>query len=463
VQVSDLKSVLDKLSNESNRAATQVAEQISALREVSTGTLTQAGDLASRLDTGNRELAQASLASLESLAEATSRLEQIEQRVAMNLSSRRSGIEELVARVASQSEDIESITRSFAALVEDSLKAAEERARQIGGLLADSAQAGTAAITEQFEAIRSTTGKERERTAHALRQAYEQVAAEVGGELTKVTTQFQTAAEELRSMTATIQSELETTRAELKRGVIDMPRETQEATAAMRRVVAEQIKAVNDLSGLVGRSGRALDIAEPAPAPAAARRPEPLPEPRRATPPIPEATPRRAPEPVQPTPATQQRPRVETQQPRAGGSWLSDILGRASRDEPAAPPPAQARREQPAAQTIERLDSLSVDIARMIDHNAAIDLWDRYKRGERNVFTRRLYTLQGQQTFDEIRRRYRSDGDFRDTVDRYIEEFERLLGEVAKDDRDNMVANTYLTSDTGKVYTMLAHASGRFE
>ncbi len=99
----------------------------------------------------------------------------------------------------------------------------------------------------------------------------------------------------------------------------------------------------------------------------------------------------------------------------------------------------------------------------MIDHNAAIDLWDRYKRGERNVFTRRLYTLQGQQTFDEIRRRYRSDGDFRDTVDRYIEEFERLLAEVAKDDRDNMVANTYLTSDTGKVYTMLAHASGRFE
>ena len=41
--------------------------------------------------------------------------------------------------------------------------------------------------------------------------------------------------------------------------------------------------------------------------------------------------------------------------------------------------------------------------------------------------------------------------------------FERLLGEAAKDDRDSMVAKTYLTSETGKVYTMLAHASGRFE
>ena len=42
-------------------------------------------------------------------------------------------------------------------------------------------------------------------------------------------------------------------------------------------------------------------------------------------------------------------------------------------------------------------------------------------------------------------------------------EFERLLAEVSKDDRDSMLAKTYLTSETGKVYTMLAHASGRFD
>ena len=108
------------------------------------------------------------------------------------------------------------------------------------------------------------------------------------------------------------------------------------------------------------------------------------------------------------------------------------------------------------------LDSLSVDIARMIDHDAAAELWDRYKRGERNVFTRRLYTLQGQKTFDEIRKKYRGDRDFKQTVDRYIGEFERLLEEVSRDDRGQVVARTYLTSETGKVYTMLAHAAGRF-
>jgi len=166
-----------------------------------------------------------------------------------------------------------------------------------------------------------------------------------------------------------------------------------------------------------------------------------------------------APEPVRPEvqraePA--RRAAVEQPAPAKSG-WLSDLLSRASRDDRA---PEAAK---PTAHSIEKLDSLSVDIARMIDHDAAVELWERYKRGERNVFTRRLYTLQGQQTFDEIRRKYRRDTEFKETVDRYIEEFERLLGEAAKDDRDSMVAKTYLTSETGKVYTMLAHASGRFE
>ncbi len=110
---------------------------------------------------------------------------------------------------------------------------------------------------------------------------------------------------------------------------------------------------------------------------------------------------------------------------------------------------------------MESLNSLSVDIARAIDHEASIELWNRYRRGERDVFTRRLYTLKGQQTFDEIRRKYQADGEFRAAVDRYCEDFEKLLKDVSRNDADNVMTQTYLSSDTGKVYTMLAHASGR--
>ena len=103
-----------------------------------------------------------------------------------------------------------------------------------------------------------------------------------------------------------------------------------------------------------------------------------------------------------------------------------------------------------------------MDIARAIDHDAFIDLWERYQRGERNVFTRRLYTLQGERTFDEISSKYAREREFRAAVDRYITDFEKLLADVSRNDRDNTMTQTYLTSDTGKVYTMLAHAAGRF-
>jgi hypothetical protein len=113
------------------------------------------------------------------------------------------------------------------------------------------------------------------------------------------------------------------------------------------------------------------------------------------------------------------------------------------------------------ASDIDSLSSLTVDIARAIDNDTFIDLWKRYRRGESHVFTRRLYTLQGQQTFDEIKRKYQRDGEFRTAVDRYIDHFSALYDEAMQKDPNGGTAQSYLNSDTGKVYTLLAHASGR--
>jgi len=96
----------------------------------------------------------------------------------------------------------------------------------------------------------------------------------------------------------------------------------------------------------------------------------------------------------------------------------------------------------------------------MIDHGTVGEMWDRYQRGEQNAFSRVMYTPEGQQMYDELRRKYRRDQEFKETADRYIEEFEKLLAEIA---RDPVTQRGYLTSDTGKVYTILAHASGRLQ
>jgi hypothetical protein len=325
-----------------------------------------------------------------------------------------------------------------------------------------------------------------------MRAIYEQTAGETQAFFLNAKERFAETLQSMKQMAAEMQRELESTRNELRRGMFELPQETAESAAQMRRVIVDQIEALAELNRIVARHGRNLDAVEPV------RRARDEPTlavvggrsdvtarsdvaPRNEGPSRNEASPRPTQRREASGFATRRNAGTPSQTPTPdppGRGWLTDLLDRASREEsgphremprePAresAREPAAARgnEERIARHAIESLDSLSVDIARMIDHETAADLWDRYKRGERNVFTRRLYTLQGQQAFDDIRKKYRSDREFKQTVDRYISEFERLLDEVSRDDRGQVVARTYLTSETGKVYTMLAHAAGRFD
>lgn len=107
------------------------------------------------------------------------------------------------------------------------------------------------------------------------------------------------------------------------------------------------------------------------------------------------------------------------------------------------------------------LKNLTQEIARAVDDNALSEAWQRYRSGETNVFSRRIYTLTGQGTFDEVRKKLQRDGDFANAAREYTEEFEQLLSGAANDPSMAAAVHEQLTSDRGKVYTMLAHASGR--
>ncbi len=456
------------------------AETASSAAETSTRMLNgQIGQLASVASTVLRDVSQLSErfdAQARLLGAAAEQVEDMQQRLDASFDARREVIEALVNHLASKTEDMDNLVKSFTGLLDDNLGVAEGRAREIGRVLVESTNQTTQAIGEQAETLRLATGKERERTTHAMRSAYEQATHEMQALFREAAERFETLTTGMKAMSAEIQRELAETRDQLSRGMVEIPKETQENAAAMRRVVADQIKALAELNDIVAKSGRAFDVAEPSPA--AARRvvreeptvplrtavaelprPEAKPEPVREAPPRQRAPEPRAAEPRRETPARAEAPKAAD---RSGG-WLSDLLARASTDEQSGQPMRPAQRRAPAPAALDNLDALSSDIARMVDHEAVADLWDRWRRGERNVFSRRLYTAQGQQTFDELRRRYRRDTEFRDTVDRYVDEFQRLLADVDRNDRDGSLSRSYLTSETGKVFTLLAHASGRFD
>ena len=55
-------------------------------------------------------------------------------------------------------------------------------------------------------------------------------------------------------------NELEATRNELRRGVLEMPQEAAESTAQMRKVIVDQIEALAELNRIVAHHGRGLDV-----------------------------------------------------------------------------------------------------------------------------------------------------------------------------------------------------------
>lgn len=147
--------------------------------------------------------------------------------------------------------------------------------------------------------------------------------------------------------------------------------------------------------------------------------------------------------------------------------WVSDLLARASSAE-------ISREEMGNNSTLSQvktearlmntsLHSLAASIIKSINHDAIVELWNHYKRGQNNIVTERLYTKSGQIIFEKIKQKYMSDPHFKYAVNQYIIDFEKVLRDVSRNTKDMNSARHYLTSDSGKVYTILAHASGRIK
>lgn len=128
---------------------------------------------------------------------------------------------------------------------------------------------------------------------------------------------------------------------------------------------------------------------------------------------------------------------------------------------PAAPPPAQTSHQMSSRHMIEALQAMAIDLCRFLEDDPPHELLKRYRNGERNVFARRLAGALGPEHMQMIAQKHQSDREFRDTVDRYVNQFEALLELTARNDRDNVLVETYLSSQTGRVYMTLASATGR--
>ena len=465
--------------------ASTLDRQASRLEVVANNALTKADDLTTRYETQRQILADAA----NSLTSEADRLEAL-------FEAHRDHMAEAGAVVTARTKEISDAAETLAAQVTTTFDSAAERARTIHAEISGEVTAAIAEVTDASGTISRSTGAAT-RAIGATIDELREAARAINDDLNRATTEAISATtDDLRIATNAMTSEvtratsalaenvavrahemrdllqqtlaendvaaerfnaamirlggtareagnsLDHAAADLEARMALLPEEAASGAAALTQVLQEQVTALAAIADIVVRHARVLDrsspqpIAPPSPALASTLAPPPAP--------------------------------IRGNDGQSSRGWgIPDLLAAAGRHAeagaPPAPQPAMSDSEfhRTSLQVIETLQALAVDLDRALEESPSPELWQRYQAGERNVFARRLYNMAGRQLYDRIAVKYRGEEEFHENVDRFVSLFEKLLEGASARDRDNILVETYLTSDTGKVYLMLGQANGR--
>ena len=500
-QVDAVRGVAGKAEGDLDAAGKRLAEQAEALSRMSEAARAGADQTATMLDRQSsrlevvandalskaEEIGQRYERQRETIAEAAGRLEHEHARLQAVFEAHRDGMDAADKSLAHHTAEISRAVAGLSAGLDVTFEAAAARAAALRESIADqirlgaseaadastsvsrSAGAATRAIGATVDELKAATGALSNDVSRAATEAIETTTgkltaatAAMNHEVTRVTTtlaeEIGQRTEELRKLAETAAADGETAserfnaamirlggtareagRAmheatdELAKRIDDLPGEAAASAEALKEVLEEQIGALATIAEIVVRHARTLD---------------------RSTPPVqPRETvfpPRMAPQPEVPRQRRWGMSELLAAAERKSAHGAHDLVHGSDQDF-----------QRASLHVIETLQALAIDLDRALEQSPPPELWQRYQAGERNVFTRRLYNLAGRELYDRIAAKYRKESEFRAHVDRFVTSFEELLGAASTRDRDNILVDTYLTSDTGKVYLMLGQAIGK--
>jgi len=357
--------------------------------------------------------------------------------------------------------------RSYAGTVDGAMGQAEARAKQMSSTLARDTAGQAQQALAQIERLREEAQAHTQRAVGELKTSFETVITQIGQQLDQMRGQFDSTSQGVREAARQTVSDLDGMRQEMHRRMESLPQQTTQATAAIRKALSEQMREIETIAPMVSRAAGGQG-AEPygqpgqpqnydvAPLPQFDARGRRMPGSMGASQDVGSVTSSLA---QQLAGGSPRAPEFGQSDRRRDDRPIGDILARASETEDRGyGGPSRAPAPMGGGGGF-RFDEL----AYAIDHRTAAEVWQRFGAGERGVLGRHIYTPEGQATFDDVSRRYNREGDFRMAADRYVGDFERLLREAEQTDPGGRTMQTYLTSETGRVYLLLAHASGRLQ
>ncbi|HWM32472.1 MAG TPA: hypothetical protein VNO69_12335, partial [Methyloceanibacter sp.] len=441
-----MKQTADQVGAQSKEAVSVLTSQTQNLREVSRALLDQIHGLTQRFESQG----QAILTAAKALDSSNAKIDSI-------LENRHQSILALLQTVNTKAQDLDSTMRNYAGMIENALSQAENRAKQVSTTLARDTAGGAQQALAQIERLREEAQAHTARAVGDLKGSFETVITQIGRQLEQMRGQFDNTSRGMREVAQRTASDLDSLRQDMQKRMEALPEHTAQATAAIRKALTEQLREIEAITPVLTRAALQGNGAEPYRQP-----PAPPPPPQAYVPP--------RSEPTRPSGefGSSSMPKFDVRGRQVLGLGqdrgnLDQITGSlAEQLAGATGGPGQSSATHPVSTVSTSSGQLRLDeLARAIDYLTAANVWQRLRAGERGVLGRHIYGLDGQTAFDEIAVRYEREGDFRVTVDRYIGDFERMLGEAEQSDPGGSTLNSYLTSESGRVYLLLAHASGR--
>lgn len=474
--INAVRRTSENITRQSIKAIEGLAGQSEMLKSVSENLLSQINSVTNRFENQG-----------SSIMRAANALESANLKIDKTLQSRHAELTHTIDKLTGRADEFGNVLQGYSSQLEGTVSEAERRARMITSEIAKGAEQRSLLTLAELERLKSAATDSTDRALDELRSKFGNVSREVSQNFSALSTQFDASSSEFRQRAKSAVSELEAEQERLRRQLDALPGTAREGAEALRRSLQDQLRALEQLSTMTSREAQSRDVSRPLPP---ARPLVAEPDPKRSLSSLTNALTDEllrtrgagagdpgTPLVMQPS-AAPMPPRAPSQPDPRDGWSLGDLLARASQDEeqggqrgPGSADPAYGaapRQPMPYAappqQTATGLGPGGLDIQRMaraLDPASASMLWGRLGAGQRGIMVRSIYTPDGRALFDEVVDRYRTDPGFRQSVQGYLGDFERLLQDSENQDSSGRTAQGHLVSELGRVYLFLGHASGR--
>ena len=457
--INAVRRTSENITRQSIKAIEGLAGQSELLKNVSENLLSQINSITNRFENQGQQIMRAA-----------NSLETVNYKIDKTLQTRHAELSHTLDRMAGKADELGNVVTGYSARLEGTMTEAERRARALTSELTQGAEERSRMTIAEIERLRNSANDTTTRALEDMRSRFSNVSQEMSESMSSISSQFSETSTDARRRTAAAAAELATEQDRLRAQIQNLPGTAREGAEALRKSLHDQLRALDELSSLRQREAMTRDVSRPL----AAQQPRRL---------VPIAT----------SPATREeqanalstlssalsqeihsRARLQPQPPApspappaaAGrlvdGRPLEARIGRRGTRRARAGTGACAGRGTSTGRRAPANSGFDMAAAaRALDPATAADLWQRLGAGQQGIMVRSIYTPEGRGLFDELVQRWSVEPSFQAVVMQFLADFERVLQEADRIDPSGNTARGHLTADYGRIYLLLAHASGR--